>query len=99
VQNKKTRVSRDQTRVFSNETRVSSAQTRVLREQTRIFSDETRVLFLRITRSTLLTNRKLGVLFGTGLAGDLFGFYGAGLIGIGGGGGLEGDWRGVGKFD
>jgi len=29
----------------------------------------------------------------------LFGFYGADLIGIGGGGGLEGDWRGVGKFD
>jgi len=29
----------------------------------------------------------------------LFGFYGAGSIGIGGGGGLEGDWRAVGKFD
>jgi hypothetical protein len=29
----------------------------------------------------------------------LFGFYGAGLIGIRGAGGLEGDWRGVGKFD
>jgi hypothetical protein len=29
----------------------------------------------------------------------LFGFYGAGSIGIGGVGGLEGDWRGVGKFD
>jgi hypothetical protein len=29
----------------------------------------------------------------------LFGFYGAGSIGIVGGGGLEGDWRGVGKFD
>jgi hypothetical protein len=29
----------------------------------------------------------------------LFGFYGVGSIGIGGGGGLEGDWREVGKFD
>jgi hypothetical protein len=29
----------------------------------------------------------------------LFGFYGADLIGIGGGGGLEGDQLGVGKFD
>ncbi len=29
----------------------------------------------------------------------LFGFYGAGSIGIGGEGGLEGDWLGVGKFD
>ncbi len=29
----------------------------------------------------------------------LFGFYGAGSIGIGGGGGLEGDRMAVGKFD
>ena len=84
---------------FSNETRVSSAQTRVLLEQTRVFFGETRLLFLRITRSTLLSNRKLGVLFGTGLAGDSVWILWGRLDRDWGRDGLEGDWLGVGKFD